>query len=312
MSKELENTFSWSVTRSQLFRSCRRAYYYAYYGSWGGWSQDAPERIRLLYRLKNLKTMILWAGGLVHDTIKDALSYYQQTGRWPTVEETQNHARTKMRADWRDAIDKVWLQYPKKTNISELYYGNGRTLPREQTDAIRTRVYEALDNFHHSAAVKRILATPVDRWLTIDSLDSFLVDDCKIWCALDFAYRDDDGLIEIIDWKTGAENRLSLRQQLGCYGLYAMGKWSVTPDMLRLSGVFLNDGGRCSGYSVDAELLVSVKDQILCSIRAMKAKLRDADHNLADEDDFEFAEDPATCASCPFRQACPQTAETLA
>ncbi len=310
MSKDLENTFSWSVTRAQLFRNCRRAYYYTYYGSWGGWSASAPERIRLLYRLKNLKTMILWAGGLVHDTIKDALAYYSKTRRWPTVEETQNHARTQMRADWRDAIDKAWLQYPKKTNIAELYYGNGRTLPREQTDAIKARVFEALDNFHHSAAVKQLLATPVERWLTIDTLDSFLIDDCKIWCAIDFAFRDEDGFIHIIDWKTGAENRLSLRQQLGCYGLYAMEKWSVTPEALHASGVFLNDGGRTSGYPIDAELLVSVKDQILCSIRSMKAKLRDADHNLADEDDFEFTQDTTTCLNCPFRQVCPQTAET--
>lgn len=308
MAKKLENTFTWSVSRSQLFRSCQRAYYYSYYGSWGGWDANASERTKKIYLLKNIKNLILWAGSIVHDTIKNALEYYQQYEKMPSVEELQNHARTRMRSDWRDAIDKIWLQYPKKANIFELYYGNGRTLPKEQTDAIKQRIFDALENFYHSPAVKHILATPTDKWLTVDTLDSFLIDDCKVWCAIDFAYRDENNEIQIIDWKTGSENRLSLRQQLGCYGLYSLEKWSVPLEQLHASGVFLNDGGRSSTYPLDAELMISVKDQILCSIRAMKAKLNDVEANTADEDNFDFATDEYACEACPFREVCPRIA----
>ncbi|HEY6105359.1 MAG TPA: PD-(D/E)XK nuclease family protein, partial [Anaeromyxobacteraceae bacterium] len=37
---ELANEFSWSKSRHDKFQDCRRAYFYAYYGSWGGW--EAP------------------------------------------------------------------------------------------------------------------------------------------------------------------------------------------------------------------------------------------------------------------------------
>ncbi|NOZ64350.1 MAG: hypothetical protein GXO71_05370, partial [Caldiserica bacterium] len=44
--KELVNEFSWSKSRDIIFRECPRKYYFNYYGSWGGWKFDAPERTR--------------------------------------------------------------------------------------------------------------------------------------------------------------------------------------------------------------------------------------------------------------------------
>jgi len=309
MARKLENVFTWSVSRSQQFRSCQRAYYYSYYGAWGGWEADAPERTRLLYILKNMKPMILWAGSTVHDTIKALFESYRTNGQWPELEQVKNYARKILRQGWVESTSQVWLQSPKKTNLFELYYGNGKSLPAEQTAAIKERVFDALENFYHCTTVKRILATPIERWKPVDTLDSFDVDGTKVWCAIDFAYTDEDGALQIIDWKTGNENRQSLRQQLGCYGLYAMDKWGLGVEAIQPSGVFLNDGGRSSSYPIDAELLISVKDQILCSIRAMKSKLRDKDNNAADEDDFELSQDESSCACCTFRKVCPRFKE---
>ena len=38
---DLQNEFSWSKSRHEKFDECRRAYFYTYYGSWGGWSAGA-------------------------------------------------------------------------------------------------------------------------------------------------------------------------------------------------------------------------------------------------------------------------------
>ena len=51
-----KNEFSWSKTRDEIFKSCPRKYWFAYYGFWNGWLKDAPERARRIYVLKNLKT----------------------------------------------------------------------------------------------------------------------------------------------------------------------------------------------------------------------------------------------------------------
>ncbi len=74
--RKLENELSWSVSRDQLFKQCHRAYYYNYYGSWGGWERDASEETRKLYILKNIRTLAMWAGTIVHEVIAEALNRY--------------------------------------------------------------------------------------------------------------------------------------------------------------------------------------------------------------------------------------------
>ena len=308
MAKQLSNDLTWSVSRAQTFQSCQRAYYYHYYGSWGGWDSTAPERTRQLYILKNVKSIAMWAGSIVHELIKKALEQYSMSHILPSVVELQEQARLLLRQGWSDSVNKEWQAYPKKTNLHELYYGNGKSLPKEDTDRIKTRVYDCLEAFVNSATLKEVLAVPFVQWKPIDILDSFLVEQNKVWCAIDFAYTDNHGSLHIVDWKTGGENPATLRQQLACYALFALDKWKHTVEQLALHGVFLNDGGRKSNYSVDAALLISVKDQILLSIQAMRQKLKDPENNLADEDDFPLTENCNTCEFCSFRQACPKFA----
>lgn len=309
MAKQLSNDLTWSVSRAQLFQNCQRAYYFNYYGSWGGWDSAAPERTRQLYILKNIKPMVMWAGSIVHDLIKQALEQYSMTRVLPSTSDLQNQARRQLRQGWTESVSQAWRTAPKKTNLHELYYGNGKTLPREDTDRIKARVYDSLEAFVNSATLKAILTVPFVQWKPIDILDSFQVEEYKVWCAVDFAYTDREGVLHIVDWKTGGENPVTLRQQLACYALYAMDKWKCPVEQLALHGVFLNDGGRRSDYPVDAALLISVKDQILLSVQAMRRKLRDPEQNLAEEEDFPLTENLNACESCVFCEACPRFAQ---
>ena len=304
--KKLVNELSWSVSRAQLFQSCPRAYYYNYYGAWGGWETEASPTARKLYILKNIKPLAMWAGSIVHSLIKESLDEFARSGQRPEGASLQERARARMNAGWRESVQREWEQYPsRRTNLFELYYGNGRTLPVETTNAIRERVFTCLESFVMSPVVHEILAMPYASWKTNDVLDTFVCNDVKIWCAIDFAYVDANGVCHILDWKTGIENRSTLRQQLACYALYAMGKWSLPLDKLNLHGVFLLDGGRRSDYPVQPELLVSVQDQIVTSYQAMRAKLRDPERNLAEEDDFPCVPTEYSCAQCGFREVCP-------
>ncbi|MBR4124901.1 MAG: hypothetical protein IKR13_01740 [Victivallales bacterium] len=97
MGKPITNDLTWSVSRARLFRSCQRAYYYAYYGAWGGWSNDAPVAAQLLYRLKQIKTFALWGGSIVHEVIRDALTRCAMQQKPVVLEELQAQARTMLR-----------------------------------------------------------------------------------------------------------------------------------------------------------------------------------------------------------------------
>ena len=309
---EITNDLTWSISRASLFQSCQRAYYYKYYGYWGGWKADADDKAKLLHILRNVKPMILWAGTIVHDTIKDALLKYAATGTVPTLPALQEHATQLLRSGWLETINKEWATRPsKKTNLFELYYGDGenygecRKLPREQTDAIRERVMSALDAFMHTPVLKDILATPCNQWQPIDENLFFMLDDIKVWACPDFAYADSDSILHIIDWKTGKEHPAQLRLQLACYALYAINILHYPIERIAIHGVFLNDGGRRSDYPIDQALIDGVANQIKVSFNAMKGKLKDAEKNLADEENFPCNPSEFTCSSCPFLRACP-------
>ena len=302
---KFRNELTWSVSRDQLFAECRRAYYYQYYGSWGGWEDDAPEHVRKLYILKNIKTLAMWSGTIVHETIAEALNRYGRSEVVPRAAELQARARQKLRNGWKDAVAKAWSRAPKKTNLHELYYGNGKSLPQEQTAAAKERVYTALTAFADSTVLKEILAVPYMNWRPIDSLDSFSLDGLKVWCAIDFAYVDPEGKLRILDWKTGGERAEALRTQLACYALYAADKWFYPIENLRLYGVFLSDGARTSEYAISPEVIIEAKDRALTGAAEMRAVLMDVESNAAREDDFPGCDLAHTCTRCKFREVCP-------
>lgn len=319
MSKVLTNDLTWSVSRSRLFRTCQRAYYYQYYGAWGGWDPNAPETARLLYILKQMTSFPLWGGAIVHDVIKDCLIEFQSRRVLPELTALQEAARAKLNAGWKQSRSKAWLQDPKRnTNLFEHYYAqDGQQVPPEEIAALRTKVFDALESFRNCQILTNIEHLDATQWGTIDTLTNFVVGELpaqenapalqlKIWCALDFSYMDNDGVLHIVDWKTGNEHRDELRLQLASYALFAMHTYKLPLEKISLEGVFLNDGGRISTYEIKNESIVSVKDQILNSALAMRAKLRDPVENLAEEDDFLCTTNPVFCATCPYQKVCPR------
>lgn len=303
---ELKNTFSWSVTRSNHFFTCLRLYYFAHYGFWNGWHLDAPERVRRIYVLKFMKSLVLWAGIIVHDTIKAVLEELAKGGELPPLADVQEFARQKLREGWKQAISRDWLQDPKRNvNLAELYFGNGQSLPRETTDALKTRVYEALESFYFSQAFRDMMAAGTENWFPVDVLDSFDFEGTKVFCAPDAAYRRPDGGVVIIDWKTGGENATALRTQLGCYVIYGMNKWNVKSlQDISVYGVYLNDGGRSREHVMDEAGLSQIQKQISASIAAMQSKLRNPAENEAEEEDFPGCGEPSVCNYCSFRELC--------
>lgn len=305
MPRKLVNEFSWSVSRDTLFHTCKRAYYYNYYGSWGGWERGCDPRTRKIYILKNMCSLAMWAGSIVHEVIAEALRRYARKQAPIRTGELQARARHKLRGGWVEAVNREWEKAPKRTNLYELYYGNGKSLPEEQTEACKQRVNTCLAAFAESALLSEILAASYLSWRPVDQLDSFLLDgDLKVWCAIDFAYTDSEGKLRIFDWKTGREKTDSLGLQLTGYAFYAMTTWHAAPDSLDMAGVFLNEKARVSRYPVNATTLSEAKDRILTSAADMRSFLVDVVANEACEDDFPVTEKDWPCTSCNFREVC--------
>jgi hypothetical protein len=304
---ELTNDFTWSKSRHEKFKECLRAYYYQYYGSWGGWEAPAGSPVRELYVLKKLSSRWQWAGSVVHDALKQLLGRARRTGQFRTLDEVLARTRDCARRQWSISREKsYWREASQITGLVEHEYAE--PIANEEWKRIWDEVIEgSLRAFYASATLGLIQDTPRENWLTVDELDSWLFEGTKTWVAVDFAFTDADGVIHILDWKTGRERAVD-HTQVGIYALYAQQKWGATLQGVMGGLVYLSTptGDRVS-VSADPVALEACKDAMRGSISAMQERLFDASRNIARLEQFPQLPEREACRRCPFRRPCGRT-----
>jgi PD-(D/E)XK nuclease superfamily len=301
---ELTNDFTWSKSRHEKFEECLRAYYYQYYGSWGGWDAPAGSPVRELYVLKKLSSRWQWAGSVVHDAIKQMLDRARRTGEFRSLDDVLSRAHRRARGDWAASREKsYWREASRIVGLVEHEYAE--PVPGPEWKRLWDEVIEgSLRAFYASPIFGAVRATPRERWLAVDELDSWTFDATKIWVAVDFAFTDGDGVVHVLDWKTGRAREVD-HTQVGIYVLYAQQKWGASPDAIMGELVYLStpNADRVS-VSVGGEALEGCKDAMRRSISAMQARLEDAMRNVARLEQFPQLPERDRCRRCPFRRPC--------
>jgi hypothetical protein len=281
--------FSWSVSRHDSFQTCRRRYYYSYYGS-----EEDPE----IRRLKKLSALPLWAGSVVHDAIESFLKTHDHL---PPREAQDALVRAAVHSEMLQA----WRQSEGGTDGFRLFeHEYGVKVEQEDKKLLVTKVTRSLRNFFQSPTLAEAFAAGRERWLTVEDLVSFHVDGTEVFVRMDLAYRDREGKVVIVDWKTGrGEGRFSEVQVAG-YALYAAEQgWVASADDLRTELAYLALP-RYVRRRVDERKLKHARAFIEKSARNMRALLIDTDGNLARLDDFPMIDRPRVCRRCNFRRLC--------
>jgi hypothetical protein len=263
--------------------------------------------VRELYVLKKLSSRWQWAGSLVHDALKRALARAKGTGELPPLEKVLEQVRAKARAEWAASREKsYWRESSRIVGLVEHEYGEAVGDPDWK------RLYEqvvdgSLRAFWASDVLEQIRRTPRAAWLTVDELDSWEFEGTKIWVAIDFAYKDAEGRVHVLDWKTGKERGVD-HVQVGIYAMYAARKWKVASDAVVGGLVYLVGNGAPGGERVtvaaDHAALEACTTAMRTSIAAMKAALEDPARNVGREEAFPRLEHAESCRRCPFRRPC--------
>ena len=301
---DLTNDFTWSKSRHEKFRECLRAYYYQYYGSWGGWEAPAGTPLRELYVLKKLSSRWQWAGSVVHESLRLLLERARRTGRFWTLDEVLERTRQRARREWSISREKsYWREASRIAGLVEHEYGE--PVPGEEWKRIWDEVIEAsLRGFYASESFARIQETPRERWLGVDELDSWRFEGTKVWVAVDFAFTDAQGVVHVVDWKTGREREVD-HTQVGIYALYAQQKWGASPEGVAGELVYLAaPGAERVTVRADPPALEACRQEMRRSIGAMQERLEDPPRNLARLDRFPQLAEPTSCARCAFRRPC--------
>lgn len=297
--RRLENVFSWSGSRAEKFRTCPRAYYFHYYGSWGGWERGAKAKVRELWLLKKLTSRYAWAGTAVHETIAWALEQASSTGTCPTCDEATSRMQSRMRKEFVESRDGAW-RVRRALGLVEHAYEEA--VSDDEWRDNWEHAQRCLENFFASRVREEILSIPSSRWMPIDSLDSFLLDGLKVYVAPDFAFRDEEDRLRILDWKTGVQKDADQKQVRG-YVLFAIDKWRADPSQctaelhyLRIPEVVRVD--------VTDSALEAFREEVAASALEMRSRLIDPEANVATAEAFEPAGNPRTCGRCNFRGLC--------
>ena len=288
--KELQNEFSWSKSRHEKFAECPRAYWFHYYGSWGGWNVASGPGTRELYVLKNLSSRWQWAGSVVHEAIRHMLSRSRFTGDRKSLDRLLEETRRRSRTQFAASREKGYWRDPKRIpGLVEHEYAEP-VGPEEWKRVWDELIEGSLVSFYGSQTFDRIRAIPASRWLTVDELDSWSFEGTKVWVAIDFAYRDEDERVHVLDWKTGKE-RGADHMQVAQYALYAQRKWQVAPESVVGGLVYLGSGADRVDVAVDAPALEAAQARMRESIAGMKERLDDPLRNAASRERFPQIED---------------------
>jgi hypothetical protein len=285
----VDNPFSWSVSRHDTFSSCERKYFYSYYAS-----VEDPE----IRRLKKLSALPLWAGSVVHETIENFL---KTNDHLPSVTEQEALIRATihegMLSDWRDS-EGGSLRFRLFEHEYQVVVA-----PEDKKILVGT-VMRSLRNFFRSEVLAQAFAAGRERWLTVEDLVSFTVADVQVFLRMDLAFRDQQGHVIIVDWKTGKSEGRFNDIQLAGYALYASEQgWVARPEEIVTELAYLALP-RFVRKGVDAARLDQARAFVARSAGKMKTLLLDPMLNLARMEDFARVDRPTICRRCNYRRLC--------
>lgn len=296
-----ENEFSWSVSRDVVFKTCRRKYFYQYYGSWGGWSFDAENRTRTIYILKQLKNRQMWAGSKVHEAIENILIKLQDGVRIDENEVIEDTLGL-MREEFKSSLAKRYLIEPKTCALFEHEYEVPVSDIEWKINA--EHVVDCLKLFFDSKVYEDIFRLSPDQWLEVEEFSSFYDNGIKIYSVFDFVCRKNEEVF-IYDWKTGKDEHNQHKLQLACYGLFATIKWDLNPKQVQLREFNLSNG-KMYEMSLEEFDLDGIYKHIRSSIEDMLNCLEDRKTNLAVEERFGLSENRKFCEHCNYVRICPR------
>lgn len=281
--------FHWSLSKHDTYDTCKRKYFYQYYGAWVD-----PE----LDRLKKLSALPLWAGVLVHDTIETYLKTHD-TMATPEEQEAliKRITHGQMPQDWDYS-----LAGTKKFRLFEHEY----SVP---VDEWRKRVVlgiviTSLRNFFKGPIHAEMYAVGKENWLTVEDRIEFDVAGVNVVGRMDAAYRQLYGRVRIVDWKTGLRSGTFNKAQLAGYALYAFRKgWAKTPDEITTTLAYLALD-EYKDTPVTWDTLKEATAFVEASAKGMKSYLVDPEKNVGRMGDFPQINRKWTCERCQFRKAC--------
>jgi len=250
--------------------------------------------------LKALSNRWAWVGEVVHNMVELALQGLTR-GEEVDLEALIERGTRTMRANYAESVQKVYRERPMSAcGLVEHEYDE--PIARDDWRERRDHMEKCLRNFYGLELTQTIRQTPHWRWLALERQGSFEIDGAVAVVRPDFAWRDPEGHVAVVDWKTGMARPQHEDLQLAIYGAYAQRAWGLQADHMDTYVAYLGSG-EVRRKRVERSTLSEVETKIAESIRTMRALGNTADKHPPIER-FPMTDDQEKCATCAFRRIC--------
>ncbi|MFZ9755069.1 MAG: PD-(D/E)XK nuclease family protein [Bacteroidia bacterium] len=279
----------WSASRYDVFSTCKRKYYYAYYSKYDTEFGDA--RIKFL---KGLTTEALAVGILVHDLIAEMVMRLQKSRKPVDRERLKAHVLSRVE------------HYVQTQRFFELHY---KTLEEVPQAAIQQAVLDMVFRFLDSLAWQRLHdLTPTELASAVIEPEGFgetRVGGLKAYCKVDFLIPNGEKVL-ILDWKTGKKDPEKFRKQLLGYALFATENLGVSTSDIEAKVVFFKPEYEEVALDLRAEEIANFIQVVGRETQEMYAYTLDIENNLPrDKEQFEMLrEGHGLCAYCEYKELC--------
>jgi len=243
----------------------------------------------------------MWVGIVVHNLIEQAMTAWhrgQEVERDRLIEE----GTATMRAQVVQSKTGAYRTKPMQcVGLVEHEYAEDVT-PAQWAEH-RCYMEVCVRNFFELNLVHTVRSLPRWRWLAVEAFGSFSCHDATVVVRPDFAWRDTDGRVVVVDWKTGKPRHEDEDLQLGVYGLFAKRDWGLGADTMKAMVVYLGTG-EVRERTVTLAELEQAEQRLGASIEAMRALSAYADDAEHVDKYFPKTNMLSDCAACNFRRPC--------
>jgi hypothetical protein len=301
-------SFRWSFSTDKLFRRCQRQFYFREIAAHH--SEKVPWR-REAFVLKQLKTLELWRGTVIHEGIQFYLVPALKAGLpldWEALgDQTVERAKRQLVFSEQKKYREAGLTKGDEKDFCAL-------IPHESGAGVSAAEFQGVCGdiktaFGRLAAMREIWEPLLGR-KDVEAEEKIWVefDDLKIMAQLDLVFTRSLGHPTIIDWKSyelGGDT--DARLQTALYG-WAVWKSKQFDDLHAPENIELLEcqvqEGVIIKHECSREIFDELENHLYRSLQRIFSLCRSKKLGDARIQDFAFTENPNNCEHCPYRKLC--------
>lgn len=289
MNKKYEFTsiLGWSASRYDIFKLCKRQYFYHYYGKY-----DKDFSATKIKQLKALTTSPQEIGSITHLIIKHVLERLKQSTNKININKLNKF------------VTDIAIKECSTKSFFESYYNNETV----DIEFIAQNVFENTKNLINSDFFRNIQSKIIqykNTWIIDpDGYGETRIKNMKAYVKVDFLYKTKDKAV-VIDWKTGKEDHQKQKKQMLAYASWAINEYKINPTNVYTALIFLKPEYKVIKYQFTSEEIEAFYMHLKTETEEMYTFLKDINNNKPlPKENFPQQTNTKLCSYCNYKELC--------